>query len=56
MTLTNWDPLKYSLSEEIVGAVTKRQIKNILKSYTGWYDPFSEMLQNALDAIPLGFG
>jgi len=51
MTLTNWDPLKYSLSEEIVGAVTKRQIKNILKSYTGWYDPFSEMLQNALDAL-----
>lgn len=48
---TKWDPLKYSLSEEVVGAVTKRQIKNILISYTGWYDPICELLQNALDAV-----
>lgn len=24
---------------------------NILKSYTGWYDPISELIQNALDAV-----
>lgn len=51
MTISkSWDPLDQKLSDEIFGAVTKREIKNILKSYTGWYDPLSELLQNALDA------
>jgi hypothetical protein len=49
--LGNWDPLESDLTTEIVSATIKRQIKNILKSYTGWYDPFSELLQNALDAV-----
>lgn len=49
--LVNWDPLESDLSTEIVSATIKRQIKNILKSYTGWYDPFSELIQNALDAV-----
>ena len=29
----------------------KREIRNILKSYTGYYDLFGELLQNALDAV-----
>ena len=29
----------------------KRQIENILGSYTGYFDPFSEVIQNALDAV-----
>lgn len=49
--LTDWDPLSNQLSPEVLGSTIKRQIKNILKSYTGWYDPLSELIQNALDAI-----
>ena len=49
--LSKWDPLDYTPSPELVGATIKRQIKNILKSYTGWYDPLSELIQNALDSI-----
>lgn len=50
---TDWDPLSsgLGLAEEIVGATLKRTIKNIIKSYTGWFDPLSEMIQNALDAV-----
>ena len=29
----------------------KQQIKNILKSYVGSYDPFCELIQNAMDAV-----
>lgn len=29
----------------------KREIRNILNSYVGWYDPFCELIQNALDAV-----
>lgn len=28
-----------------------REISNILSSYVGWYDPFCELIQNALDAV-----
>lgn len=52
-----FDPLEKSITnihEEIqiklLNDAKKREIKNILKSYTGYYDIFSEMLQNALDA------
>lgn len=31
----------------------KRIVQNILKSYTGMFDLFSELLQNALDAVQL---
>lgn len=51
MSVNNWDPLMYNLSDEIVLSTIKRQIKNILKSYTGWFDPLCELIQNALDAI-----
>lgn len=30
---------------------TRRVVQNILKSYTGFFDLFSELLQNALDAM-----
>lgn len=29
----------------------KQQIRNILKSYVGYYDPLCELLQNAMDAV-----
>ncbi|HDL8287317.1 TPA: ATP-binding protein, partial [Yersinia enterocolitica] len=29
----------------------KREIINILSSYVGWYDPFCELIQNALDSV-----
>lgn len=29
----------------------KRNIRNVLHSYVGWYDPFAELIQNALDAV-----
>ncbi|WP_329838256.1 hypothetical protein [Stenotrophomonas geniculata] len=48
-----WDPLQNGndIDGEIIAAAQKRQIKNILKSYVGMYDSFSELLQNALDAL-----
>lgn len=51
MGLKNWDPLEEKFSPELLSATMKRQIKNILKSYTGWFDPLSELIQNALDAV-----
>ena len=51
MQTENWDPLEENLTSELISATIKRQIKNILKSYTGWYDLFSELIQNALDAL-----
>ena len=53
MRFENWDPLDTNLSSELVTATIKRQIKNILKSYTGWFDPLSELIQNALDAVDI---
>lgn len=48
-----WDPLLSSkdADAEIVSAAQKREIKNILKSYVGMYDSFSELIQNAMDAV-----
>ena len=48
-----FDPLKakYDGTEEVVIKALKREIINILNSYVGWYDPFCELIQNALDAI-----
>ena len=53
MTIKSWDPLKSSAEAdvEIVSTAQKRQIKNILKSYVGMYDSFSELVQNAMDAV-----
>ncbi|MBK8611859.1 MAG: ATP-binding protein [Chitinophagaceae bacterium] len=56
MTMNNFkpfDPLKAkSLADtEVAALAQKREIKNILGSYVGWYDPFCELIQNALDSI-----
>jgi len=53
MYSTNFDPLqaKYSGTEEVVFISIKREIQNILSSYVGWFDPFCELIQNALDSI-----
>src|SRR6185295_7212241 len=51
--LSNWDPLGHEIPPEVASATVKRQIRNILKSYTGWFDPLAELLQNALDAVDL---
>lgn len=49
-----WDPLQEKLEDEgILAAAKKRQIKNILKSYVSAYDPFSELIQNAMDAVDI---
>lgn len=58
-TLTNmiqfppFDPLqaKSTADTEVAVLAQKREIKNILSSYVGWYDPFSELIQNSLDSI-----
>ncbi len=48
-----WDPLEAvnGSDQEILTAAKKREIKNILKSYVGTYDPMSELIQNAMDAV-----
>src|SRR5690348_1532125 len=50
--LDTWDPLESSLTDVIVlEAARRREIRNILKSYVGFFDPFSEAIQNAMDAV-----
>ncbi len=54
-TLAGYDPLgEFGTTSpeirELVEDTSKRVILNILKSYTGIFDSFSEALQNALDA------
>ena len=53
MYSSNFDPLqsKYSGTEEVVIKSLKREIQNILSSYVGWFDPFCELIQNALDSV-----
>ncbi len=54
--LEKWNPLEIiSMNAEenyrkLAISSTKQQIRNILKSYVGYYDPFCELLQNAMDA------
>lgn len=48
----SWDPLDETNSDPgLLIAAQRREIINILRSYTGYYDLFSELLQNALDAV-----
>jgi len=51
----NFDPLNIndtaSQDESVILKRTKRSIHSILHSYVGWYDPFAELVQNALDAV-----
>ena len=53
MYMEKFDPLaaKSEKNEEVVVKALRREIKNILDSYVGWFDPFCELIQNALDAI-----
>lgn len=48
-----FDPLsaKQSINNEVAINALKREIQNILDSYVGWYDPFCELIQNALDSL-----
>lgn len=49
----SFDPLKAKqiADTEVAANALKREIENILSSYVGWYDPFCELIQNALDSI-----
>jgi hypothetical protein len=49
----DFDPLaaKQSLQTEVAINAMKRELKNILDSYVGWFDPFAELIQNALDSV-----
>ena len=53
MSFPPFDPLeiKSSKSSEAAFGALRREISNILSSYVGWYDPFCELIQNALDAV-----
>lgn len=54
MNESTWDPLEVHQTDQgLLVAAKRRQIKNILKSYVGEYDPFSELIQNAMDAVDL---
>ena len=53
MSFQPFDPLSFKntkVNDAALGAL-KREIENILSSYVGWYDPFCELIQNALDAV-----
>lgn len=53
-----WDPLEAagSIDANVLASAKKREIKNILKSYVSNYDPLSELIQNAMDAVEKRFG
>lgn len=53
MTFAPFDPLaaKNTQVNEAALSALKREINNILSSYVGWYDPFAELIQNALDSV-----
>jgi hypothetical protein len=54
ISIDGYDPLSIEYSseenEKLLDQANRRIILNILKSYTGYFDIFSEMIQNALDA------
>ncbi|MGB3401959.1 MAG: hypothetical protein WBA77_04650 [Microcoleaceae cyanobacterium] len=52
-SFASFDPLeaKSNADDEVTRKVQKNQINGILTSYVGWYDPFSESIQNAMDAV-----
>ena len=49
----DFDPLlaKQEMKTEVAINAMKRDLRNILDSYVGWYDPFAELIQNALDSV-----
>lgn len=58
MTFAPFDPLEFKSAKVSDAALSalKREIENILSSYVGWYDPFCELIQNALDAVEARMG
>jgi hypothetical protein len=53
VSFTPFDPLSFKntkVNDAALGSL-KREIENILSSYVGWFDPFCELIQNALDAV-----
>ncbi len=54
IAIDGYDPLSIDYSnqesERLLNEANRRIILNILKSYTGYFDVFSELIQNALDA------
>ncbi|MBT2131945.1 ATP-binding protein [Aliiroseovarius lamellibrachiae] len=54
----SWNPLEAAgnVDANVLASAKKREIKNILKSYVSNYDPLSEILQNAMDAVEKRFG
>ncbi|MCU1241710.1 MAG: hypothetical protein JWO71_2436, partial [Candidatus Acidoferrum typicum] len=54
-SIDGFDPLAADSEAASMTAVledaSKRIVHNILKSYTGYFDIFSELIQNALDAV-----
>ena len=52
-TFDAWDPLEASAGVDpgLLISAQRREISNILRSYTGYYDLFAELIQNALDAV-----
>lgn len=55
MQFEEFDPLDFKSGKQTEAAIhaLKREIRNILSSYVGWFDPFCELIQNALDSIDL---
>ena len=52
--IDSWDPLHEKIEDiGLIAATKKREIKNILKSYVSAYDSFSELIQNAMDAVDM---
>jgi Histidine kinase-, DNA gyrase B-, and HSP90-like ATPase len=52
VSLNGYDPLdSLNTSDRLLAEATHRNILNILKSYTGFYDIFSEAIQNAVDGL-----
>jgi hypothetical protein len=56
VSIDGFDPLSENLRDGapqrgVIQDATRRVVLNILKSYTSYYDAFSEMIQNALDAL-----
>ena len=51
--MNTWDPLEAVAAQDanILTAARKREMQNILRSYVGFFDPFSELIQNAMDAV-----
>lgn len=50
LTIDGLDPLAGQDDTKLIDEANRRIVTNILKSYTGYFDVFSELIQNSLDA------